>query len=121
MSFFQLLHQQIQVLDLLAVLFSGRHNIDAGCLDAAVAQDVCQQGDVLFHGVKGPGEELAQVVGIDLVRLHIGRGTQPLHLRPDVAPIQAVAGPGHKNRAGPDVPPGGVAPQGPSQLGRRCI
>ena len=51
------------------------HNVDPGGVDAAVAQNVRQLGNVLFNAVKRPGEQLAQIVGKDLAGLH----PPPLH------------------------------------------
>ena len=42
---------------------AGGHDIDSCSIDAAVAQDVCQLGNVLFDAVESAGKELAQVVG----------------------------------------------------------
>ena len=56
------LRQQPQPLQLPPVLLPGGHDVDARGVDAAVAQDVRQLGDVLFQIVERPGEELAQIV-----------------------------------------------------------
>lgn len=57
------------------MLDASTHNVDPGGVDAAVAQNVRQLGNVLFNAVKRPGEQLAQIVGKDLAGLH----PPPLH------------------------------------------
>ena len=75
MSGFLLLHHKPQSLNFSAVLGAGGHDVNACGVDAAVAQNVRQLGNVLFNAVKRPGEQLAQIVGKDLAGLH----PPPLH------------------------------------------
>ena len=63
------------------------HDIDPGGVDAAVPQNICQLGNVLFNAVKRPGEQLAQIVGKDLAGLHPRRFTELFHIRPDITPV----------------------------------
>ena len=44
------------------MLGAGGHDIDAGSIDTAVAQNVRQLGDVLFDSIKGPGEQFSQIM-----------------------------------------------------------
>lgn len=69
------LYHQSQPFDFPAMLDASTHNVDPGGVDAAVAQNVRQLGNVLFNAVKRPGEQLAQIVGKDLAGLH----PPPLH------------------------------------------
>lgn len=64
------LYNQPQPLDLSSVFGSGGHDIDAGGVDAAVAQNVGRLGDVLFNAVEGAGEQFAEIVGEYLAGLY---------------------------------------------------
>ena len=52
-----------QAFGLAAVFRSGRHDMDARCVNAAVSRDIRQLGGVLPAAVKGAGSQLAQVTG----------------------------------------------------------
>lgn len=88
MWFLLCLHHQSKTFDLPAVFRSGGHNIDPGRIDAAVAQNICQLGNILLNAVKSPGKELAQIVRKYFGWVHTRRMTQPLHLCPYIAAIQ---------------------------------
>ena len=79
---------------------AGCHNIDPGGVDAAVAQDVCQLGDVPFDAIKGSGEQLAQIVGKHLAGFHLRLFAEHFHPRPDTAPTQRLSVPGCEDHAG---------------------
>ena len=64
------LYNQSQPLNFSPVLGSGGHDVDAGGVDAAVAQNVGQPGDVLFNAVEGAGEQFAEIVGEYLAGLY---------------------------------------------------
>lgn len=93
----------MHLLQLTAVLLSGGHDIDAGGVDAAVAEEVCQLGDILLNGVEGSGKELAEVMRKYLSRLHPGGLAQAFHLRPDVAAVQRTAASGAEDQAADDA------------------
>ena len=82
---------------------AGGHDIDSGGVDAAVAQNVRQLGNVLFQTIEGSGEQLAQIVGEHLAGLHPGFFTKSFHLCPNIASIQRLSVSGDKNRAGVDA------------------
>ena len=98
------------------MLGSGGDQVDAGGLDAAVAQDVRQLGHVPADPVERPGEQVPQVVGKDLGGLHPGPGAQRLHLRPDLPAGKAAAASGEKDLAGGGLLLPGVLQQLPAQL-----
>ena len=52
-------YHQPHILHPPAVLFAGRYDINAGCVDAAVAEDVGKLGDVLLDAVKRAGKQVA--------------------------------------------------------------
>ena len=62
-----ILKDQSQALYFPAVLHTGGHDIDSGGVDAAVAQNVRQLGNVLFKTVEGAGEQLAQCIQSQIV------------------------------------------------------
>ena len=70
---------------------AGGHNIDPGCINAAVTQDIRQLCNILLNAVESTGKELPQIVGKDLGRIYIRRMTQPFHLRPYIAAVQRFA------------------------------
>lgn len=82
------LYDQPHPVQLPLVLCPGGQEIDAGGLNAAVAQHVGQTHDVPVHPVKGRGEQVAEVVRENLAGRDPRRPAQPLHLRPDLASVQ---------------------------------
>ena len=63
----------------------GSQEIDAGGLDAGVAQHIGQLHNVMACPVKGRGEQVPEIVGKDFAGRDTRRPAQPLHLRPDLA------------------------------------
>lgn len=96
------LKQQSQAFDLSAVLRARGHNIDPGGIDAAVAKNVRQLGNVLFNGIKGPGEQLAQIMGKHLAAAYSCPAAQFLHPGPDTAPAEGFSVSAAKDHAGAD-------------------
>ena len=66
------LHHQPQLLDFSAVLNTGCHDINAGGVDAAVAENICQLRNVLFHAVEGSGKQFPQIVWEYFAGIHPG-------------------------------------------------
>ena len=58
--------------------------IDAGGVDAGVAEQVGEAQEVFFGGVKGAGKKMAQVVGKDFFRCNAGLAAEVFHGAPDV-------------------------------------
>lgn len=87
----------MQALQLSAVFPSGGHDIDTGCFNAAVSQNVSKLGNVLADGIKAAGKKFSQIVGKDFPGIHIRRGTKPLHLCPNITSIQRFPAAGDKN------------------------
>ena len=76
--------------------------VNAGGVDAGVAQNIRQPGQVLFQRVIGPRKQVAQIVGEHLARLHYGALAQPLHIPPDVGAVHRLSRPRHEHRPGGD-------------------
>ena len=95
---------------------AGLQGVDAGGVDAAVAQDIGKAGQVLLHLIEGPGEEVPEVVGKDLPRRHPGLPAETFHLPPEVGPVQWPAVLGDKQGPGTDVDSLGVVQQPPPEL-----
>ena len=72
------------------MLRAGGDEVDPGGVHAGVAQHVGQFGHVPAGLVEAAGKEMAQIVGKDLPRGHPRLAAQPLHLRPDPPPVQAL-------------------------------
>lgn len=94
------------------------HNIDACGVYAAVSENTRQLGDILFNAAKGPGKELAQIVGEYLACLDACGLAQLLHLPPDAAAVQRFSAFVKKNRTGMEAPLLGVIQQLLFQLAR---
>ena len=73
------------------MLRTGGHDIDSRGIDAAVAQNIRQLGDVLFDTVECPGKQLAQIMGKNFGCRYSGLSAKLLHLPPDAAPVQWLA------------------------------
>ena len=69
------------------MFFAGGDDIDPRGVDAAVAEDIGQFGDILLHGVKGAGEEMAQIMREDLLRCDARLDAERLHLLPDITAV----------------------------------
>ena len=70
------------------MLCTGGHNIDSRGIDAAVAQNIRQLGNVHFDTVECPGKQLAQIIGKNFGRRYSGLSAKLLHLPSDAASIQ---------------------------------
>ena len=113
------LYDQPQPLDLMTVLRAGGQQVDPSGLDGAVAQNIRQLHYVLTGPVKGPGEQVPQIVGKDLSRRHTGGAAQPLHLRPNLCAGQPFSASGEKDLAGGDFLFPGVLQQPAAQSVRK--
>lgn len=78
------LRYKSQSVQLPLVFRPGGQEVDAGGLEAGMAQHIRQLHDVTAGPVKGRGEQMAKVVGKDLAGRDPRRLAQPLHLRPDL-------------------------------------
>ena len=97
---------------------AGGDDINPCCIDAAVAQNIRQLGDVLFDAVKCPGKQLSQVVGKHLAFLDTGSFTPLFHLPPDTTAVQGLAVFADKDRASCDAAAFGIIQQDIFQLTR---
>lgn len=84
-------YNQPHMLHSSAVLVAGGNDIDSGCVDTAVAENVGKLRDILFNAVKSAGKQMAQVVRKDLVRIDSRLLAKPFHLPPDVCAAQRSA------------------------------
>ena len=93
------LKQQTQLLDLAAVFGTAGAGVDAGGVDAAVAENGGQMLNVLLDLVKAPREQMPKIVREHLLRSYPRRPAQSLHHRPDVGAVQRAAGTRYKHAA----------------------
>ena len=98
-----LLNDKSQTFYFSPVFRAGCHNIDSGGVDAAVAQNIRQLGNVLFNTIKGSGKQLAKIMRKHLACLYMCLFAERLHLCPNTASIQRLSIPGCKNHAGMDA------------------
>ena len=78
------------------------HGINTGRVNAAVAEDVRKTHDVLELPVVCPGEQVAEIVGKDLLRQHLRRVSKALEHLPDVGAVERPSRARHEHRAGRD-------------------
>ena len=83
--------------------FAAAGSIDACRFDAAVSENVRKPHNVLELGVVRPGEQVAQVVGKDLLRRYPRRLRQLFEHLPDVAAVKWLARPGDEHAAADDA------------------
>jgi len=67
------------------------HGVDSGGIDAGMAQNVRQADDILFQTVKGPGEQMPQIVRKYLFSAYPCGTAEFFHFCPDVAAVQRLA------------------------------
>lgn len=85
----------------LALVFGAAfEGIDAGGVDACVSEEVGEAQEVFFSGIEGAGEEMAQVVRKDFLRVDVGFLAEGFHGAPDVGTVEGTAGSRCKNGAG---------------------
>lgn len=94
------LRYKSQSVQLPLVFRPGGQEVDAGGLEAGMAQHIRQLHDVTAGPVKGRGEQMAKVVGKDLAGRDPRRLAQPLHLRPDLTAAEGRPVSGEKDLAG---------------------
>ena len=94
---------QAQAVQVSPVFSSRGFDVNPGGFDAAVAQDVCQPGDVFFKLIEAPGKKVAQAMGIDLGFFYLCCFTDLLQHAPDIAAIQGLSAAAPEDDAGPDL------------------
>ena len=95
---------------------AGGNEVDPGGLDGAVTQDVRKLCDVAGDAVEHPGEQMTQIVGVDLSRVYPRFFAHGLHLRPDLPAGQGLAFGREEQRPGGDLLLSGVFEKLPAQL-----
>ena len=86
---------QSQPFQLFRVFRAGGHQIDPRSIDGGVSQNVRQLHDVTAGLIENGGEQMPEVVGEDLGRLHPGFCAQRLHFPPDLAAGEREIGRAH--------------------------
>ena len=76
------LYDQPHIFHTLTVFIAGINNINAGGVDTAVTENVGELGNILFNAVKSAGEQMAQIVGKHLLRIHVCLLAKPFHFPP---------------------------------------
>ena len=116
LGLFYSLYHQPQLLNLFAMFRAGRHDINTGCINAAMPQNIRQLRNILFNSIECTGKELAKIVREHLAGIDPGFLAQGFHLRPDTASIQRFSVSGEKDHAGADFLFFGILQQQFSQL-----
>lgn len=78
---------------------AGRDDVDPCRIDAAVAENIGELGDILFNTVKHTGEKMAKIVRKYLFGIYLCLNAEVFHFPPDVRAAYRLARAGNKNRA----------------------
>ena len=89
----------MELIELPSLFISAPRRIDASRVDAAVPKDVGQTDDILEFLIVGTGEQVAQVVRKDHFRRDLRQRGKFFEHLPDVAAIQRLSRPRHKDRS----------------------
>ena len=92
------------------------HQIDACGGDAGMTEHICQLAQVLFQGVKPPGEEMAEVMGEDPPALDTGPPGEGFELLPDIRAVHRLSAFCAEDRPGSDAPFHGIPAQAAAEL-----
>ena len=60
------------------------NNINAGSVDIAMTENICELGNILFNAVKGAGKQVAQIVWKNLLWIYPRLLTKIFHFPPNV-------------------------------------
>ena len=93
------LYHQSHILHSLAVFRAGGDDINPRGIDAAVAEDIGELGDVLFQPVKRTGEQMPEIMREHLAGIDVRVPAQRFHLPPDIRAADGLAAAGDKDRA----------------------
>ena len=96
-----------QMVQHLAVLLLRGCGINAGGVDAAVAQKIRELHHIPCQLIKHPGKEMPQSVGVDLLRVYSCSGAKSLQPLPYPAAIQRLSPSGAEDHTGRKGPFGG--------------
>ena len=99
---FYFLWYQTHQFEGLSVLHSGGDEIDSRGFDAAVSKNICETGYIPADFIEGSGEQVTEIVGKHLPRLHAGLFTDGLHLRPNLLARQRTTASSEKQLTGGD-------------------
>ena len=101
----------MQALHTLAVFSAGGNDVDARGIDAAVAENVGELGDVLFRTVERPREQVAEIVRKDFAWADVRVCAKGFHLSPKIRAAERLARPRNKDCPCCDMPFLGVVQQ----------
>ena len=95
----RLLQDEAELPKLPPLFFSAAGGVNSGGVDAAVAEDIREAHNVLETLIVRPGEEVAQIVGKDLLFEYPCRLRQPLQHLPDIGAVKRPSRPGDEYTA----------------------
>lgn len=90
-------YHQPHILHPPAVLFAGRYDINSSGVDAAVAEDIGELGNILLDAVKRAGKQVTKVMRKDLARVDVRVPAKLFHFAPDVRAADGLARFGNEN------------------------
>ena len=85
------LYYQPHVFHTLTVFISGGDNINSCGVDATVAENVCELGNILFDSVKCSSEQVTQIMRKHLLRIYSRLLTKAFHFTPNVGSAHRLA------------------------------
>ena len=92
------LYYQPHIFHTLMVFVAGRDNINSCGVDATVAENVCELGNVLFYAVECSCKQVAQIMRKHLLRIYSCLHAKTFHFSPNVGSTHRFATSGYEDR-----------------------
>ena len=90
------LYYQPHILHTLTVFVAGGDNINSCGVDAAVTKNICELCNILFDTIESAGEQVAQIVWKNLLRIYSCLLTKAFHFPPNVSTARWLTGAGYE-------------------------
>ena len=81
------------------MFIAGGNDVNSGCVDTAVTENIGKLGNVLFNPVKCAGKQMPQVMRKDLFRVYPRLPAKAFHLPPDIGAVHRFSCAGDKYSA----------------------
>ena len=90
------LYYQPHIFHVLTVFIASGDNINSCRVDAAVTENICELCNILFDTIESAGEQVAQIVWKNLLRIYSCLLTQAFHFPPNVSTAHWLTGAGYE-------------------------
>ena len=91
-----LLYYQPHIFHALTVFGAGGDNINSCGVDTAMTENICELCNILFNTIESAGEQVAQIVWKDLLRIYSRLLTKAFHFPPNVSTARWLTGAGYE-------------------------